>query len=400
MYNDCYNSNFHVVLMYKRLFNLPLESNHSFFIFGPRGTGKTSWLKNTLPTDSYIYIDLLDNYTFRTLLAQPEMLSQLITHNFQGWIIIDEIQKIPALLDEVHRLIEHEKRKFILTGSSARKLKRQGVNLLAGRAVRYTMHPLTLQELDADFQLETALKLGMLPAIYTYTDPTGYLLTYIDIYLREEVMQEGLTRNIAAFSRFLEVASFSQGNIINATEIAREIGVDRQVVQNYFSILEDLLLSHTLPAFTKRAKRRLITSEKFYYFDAGIYQALRPKGLFDVSSEIGGASLETLFFQSVLALIDYNKLTYKPYYWRTTNGVEVDFILYGEKALLAFEIKHSQTVHSRMLTGLKHFKQDYPMAKCFILYLGSQALYLNNEITALPFVEALKKFPALLQQAD
>ncbi|MCX7124999.1 MAG: DUF4143 domain-containing protein, partial [Gammaproteobacteria bacterium] len=158
-----------------------------------------------------------------------------------------------------------------------------------------------------------------------------------------------------------------------------------------FSILEDLLLSHRLPAFTKRAKRRLITTEKFYYFDVGVYQQLRPKGLLDVSSEIYGVGLETLFFQSALALIAYRKSNTKLYYWKTTGGVEVDFILYGEKALYAIEIKHSSHIHSEMLTGLKHFKEDYPMAQCIVLYLGSHTLSLTNNILALPFAEGLKK---------
>jgi predicted AAA+ superfamily ATPase len=294
-------------------------------------------------------------------------------------------------LDEVHRLIEKEKYRFILTGSSARKLKRHGVNLLAGRAIRYTMHPFVIQELGDQFQLSFALQYGLLPAVYSYDDPAGYIATYVDVYLREEVMQEGLTRNISAFARFLEAASFSQGQPINASAIAREVGVDRQVVQNYFTILQDLLLAHMLPAFTKRAKRRLITTDKFYYFDAGVYQQLRPKGFLDFPSEINGAGLETLFYQSALALIAYRRLDDKIYYWRTAGGVEVDFIIYGENKLLAIEIKHNRHIDPSMLTGLKHFKEDYPMAKCFLLYLGEKTLYLSDEIIAIPFTEGLRQ---------
>ena len=382
--------------MYTRLFHLPLDSKDSLFVFGPRGTGKTSWLKNNLIEGEYLYFDLLDSLLFRTLQARPETLSSHIPPNYPGWIVIDEVQKIPALLDEVHRLIENHHYRFILTGSSARKLKRSGVNLLAGRAIHYTMHPLIIQELKDDFQLEVALKLGLLPSIYAYNDPVGYLTTYIDVYLREEVMQEGLTRNISAFARFLEVASFSQGQIINTSSIAREVGIDRQVIQNYFSILDDLLLSYTLPAFTKRAKRRLITSEKFYFFDAGVYQFLRPQGILDAPSEIAGAGLETLFYQSVLAIIAYHRLDFQPYYWRTASGVEVDFVLYGQHALIAVEIKHSKIIHTSMLTGLKHFKQDYPMATCIILYLGTQTLYLADGIIARPFTEGLQLLPQLM----
>lgn len=382
--------------MFKRLFNLPLDKQDSLFIFGPRGTGKTKWLKTHLKSTNYIYLDLLDALTLRQLEARPERLREQIQPGFDGWIVIDEIQKCPYLLDEVHRLIEHENKRFILTGSSARKLKQSGVNLLAGRAIRYNMHPLIIQELKDAFNLTHALTLGMLPATYTYSDPTGYLSTYVDAYLREEVQQEGLTRNMSAFSRFLEVASFSQGSIVNFTEIAREVGIDRQVVQSYFSILNDLLLSHHLPAFTKRAKRRLITSEKFYYFDAGIYHHLRPKGILDTPSEIAGAALETLFYQSILAIVDYRKTGHEIFYWRTSNGIEVDFIAYGENNLIAFEIKHARNISQKMLTGLIKFKEDYPQAKLYFLYLGNETLYLENDIIALPFSKALETLPELL----
>lgn len=377
--------------MFQRLFTLPLQARDSLFIFGPRGTGKTSWLKNHIPQNEMVYLDLLDGETFRKLSAKPENLREHIPPAFKGWIVIDEVQKVPAILDEVHRLIENHHYRFILTGSSARKLKRAGVNLLAGRAIRYTMHPLVIQELGSRFDLAFALQHGLLPALYSYDDPAGYLASYVDTYLREEVMQEGLVRNISAFSRFLEVASFSQGQIINASSIAREVGVDRQVIQNYFSILKDLLLSYELPAFTKRAKRRLITTSKFYYFDVGVYHHLRPKGLLDTPSEIAGAGLETLFYQSALALIAYQKSDMQIYYWKTASGIEVDFVLYGAKSLIAVEIKHANTIRTNMLTGLKHFKEDYPMAQCFILYLGSGTLYLQDDIVALPFAEGLKK---------
>ena len=383
--------------MFKRLFSLPLESHDSFFIFGPRGTGKTQWLKSHLTKIENIYIDLLDSLTYRQLKGNPEKLRELIKPGFKGWVVIDEVQKVPELLDEVHRLIEHEHIRFILTGSSARTLKRKGVNLLAGRALRYNMHPLVIQELKTAFNLEHALTLGMLPASYTYDNPSAYLATYVDTYLREEVMQEGLTRNISAFARFLEVASFSQGSDVNYTEIAREVSMDRQVIQNYFSILNDLLLSFSLPVFTKRAKRRLITSEKFYFFDAGVYHSLRPKGFLDMPSEIAGAALETLFYQSILAIIDYDHLACEMYYWRTVSGVEVDFVAYGEQALMAFEIKHSKNITPKMLRGLRSFKQDYPMAKLYVFYLGKDKLHLPDGITVLPFVDGLKELPGILE---
>jgi predicted AAA+ superfamily ATPase len=194
----------------------------------------------------------------------------------------------------------------------------------------------------------------------------------------------------------LEVASFSQGSTVNFTEIAREVGIDRQVVQSYFSILNDLLLSHHLPAFTKRAKRRLVTSDKFYYFDAGVYYHLRPKGILDTPSEIAGAALETLFYQSILAAIDYYRTGHEVFYWRTSNGVEVDFIAYGENNLLAFEIKHSKTISPKMLMGLRKFKEDYPLAKLYLIHQGKDILYLEHDITALPLAKALEMLPTLL----
>lgn len=381
--------------MYNRLLNLPIDQMDSLFLLGPRGTGKTMWLKTNIP--DAIYIDLLDFTLYSQLLADPTRLQNKIPNDYQGWVIIDEIQRVPELLNEVHRLIEHQHIRFILTGSSARKLKRQGTNLLAGRALRYTMHPFVPQELKDNFKLAHALEFGLLPSVYTYDDPNRYLSTYIQTYLQEEIIQEGLTRNLSAFTRFLEIASFSQGAVINATEIAREVGVDRQVIQNYFSILEELLIAYRIPAFTKRAKRRLIQKDRFYYFDAGVYRHLRPKGILDQPAEIEGAGLETCFMQIFLALNDYFQWNKKLYYWRTSNGVEVDFVVYGETGLWAFEIKHNQHITSKMLNGLKEFKRDYPMAHCYVLYLGRETLYFDG-ITAYPMEWALIHLPELFKK--
>ncbi|GAI60164.1 unnamed protein product, partial [marine sediment metagenome] len=218
--------------MYSRIIKYP--DNKSFFLFGPRGTGKTTWVKQVFP--NAVYLDLLESRLFNDLLADPQRLENFIPDNFKDWIIIDEVQKIPELLNEVHRLIEKNKYKFILTGSSARKLRRKGPNLLAGRALNYSMHPLTAIELGKDFNLNHSLMFGNLPSVYVESNPGDYLESYIKTYLQEEIQQEGLTRNLGVFSRFLETASFSQGSVLNISQVSRECAVERKTVENYFTI--------------------------------------------------------------------------------------------------------------------------------------------------------------------
>src|SRR3989339_974492 len=234
--------------MIKRLLTLPIEGKKSIFLFGPRGTGKTYWLRTQMP--DALYFDLLDFSLFSSLAARPNRLESLIPQNYNGWIIIDEVQRVPELLNEVHRLIEHKQMKFVLTGSSARSLRKKGVNLLAGRTLTYHMHPLVEQELGNLFNLSKALTEGLLPSLLTEENPKKYLESYVQTYVREEVLQEGLTRNIGAFNHFLEVASFSQGSLLNLSDIARELSLTRSMVSSYFDILDDLLLSRRLSVFS------------------------------------------------------------------------------------------------------------------------------------------------------
>ena len=379
--------------MYNRILKPSSNAQQSMFLFGPRGTGKTSWIKANFK--NALYFDLLDFYNYQMFVAHPNRLEQMIPEKYSSWIIIDEVQKIPELLNEVHRLIESKHYKFLLTGSSARSLRRRGVNLLAGRALTYYMHPFIIQELGDAFQLTKALRYGLLPGVYLSENSEKYLASYIQTYLREEVLQEGLARNIGNFSRFLEIASFSQGAVLNYSEIARESGISRQAVVNYFTILEDLLIATHLEPFTKKAKRRIIQHQKFFFFDVGVFRFLRPKGPLDITEEIDGPALETLFFQSVTAINDYYELGFKIYYWRTSDGTEVDFILYGEKGLFAFEIKRAATITSKMLNGLKSFAKDYPIAKLYLIFGGKQREYHGN-ITALSILDALNNLPSLL----
>lgn len=377
--------------MYSRLITPPKDK--SFFLFGPRGTGKTTWVKTAFPNS--VYIDLLEAEIFNDLLANPQRLSNFIPTGFKGWVIIDEVQRVPDLLHEIHRLIENKKYKFILTGSSPRKLKRKGPNLLAGRALTLSMHPLSAAELGDDFRLEHSLKYGQLPSVYAQTEPKKYLEAYVKTYLEEEIRQEGLTRNLSAFTRFLEAASFSQGSVLNISSVARECAVERKVVENYFSILEDLMIAYRIPIFSKKSKRRLVAHSKFYFFDAGVYRTVRPMGPLDSPQEADGVALETLFLQELAALNDALGLGYKIYYWRTSGGREVDFILYGSKGMLAFEITKTGRINSAMLGGLKSFLDDYPMAKAYFVYGGTRRMH-EGKIEIVPVLEALKNLKALL----
>ena len=380
--------------MYARALRRPLELRHSFFLFGPRGTGKTTWLKQRLP--DALYFDLLDSGLYVDLLARPERLGELIPPAYDGWVVLDEIQRIPLLLNEVHRLIEaRPDTPVAMTGSSARSLRRRGVNLLAGRAHTYRMHPLTTGELGADFDPAAALRYGHLPAVRSERDPDAYLASYVETYLREEVMQEGLTRNLAAFGRFLEAASFSQAAPLNVAAVARDAGMERRTVANYFQVLEDLLLAWRLPAFTRRAARRVTGHPKFFLFDAGVYRRIRPRGPLDRPEEAEGAGWETLVQQEVRAVNDYEGLGYALSYWRTTAGAEVDLVAYGERGLLAFEVKRTGRLRREDGAGLRQFARDYPPAKCFLLYGGDRREY-QAGIEVWPLAEALRCLPSIL----
>ena len=380
--------------MFKRLFHFDLTSKHSIFLFGPRGTGKTSWLLTALPES--LYFDLLNDNLYTEFSANPTRLADKIPNEYQGWVIIDEVQRVPAILNEVHRLIEQRHLRFVLTGSSARKLKAKGVNLLAGRALTYHMHPLTCVELGERFNLSRALQFGHLPMAIASQSVKKYLSSYVTTYLKEEVLQESLTRNIALFTRFLEAASFSQGEVLNYTAIGRDIGSNRYTVANFFEILEDLLIGYRLPVFRKRAKRDLINTPKFYYFDVGVFRTIRPKGVLDSQAEIDGAALETLFLQEIRAYNDYYDLGYQIYYWRTRDKKEVDFVLYGENGFFAFEIKRKTKLTQRDFNGLRAFSEDYPQASCYLLY-GGQTNYHERPISVVPFADALKTLGDLLK---
>ena len=362
--------------------------DQSCFLFGPRGTGKSTWLRNRLP--DALFLDLLEPALHRSLSARPERLRELLAGSpGTGTVVIDEVQRVPELLTVVHALMEEPSPpRFVLTGSSARKLRRGGVDLLGGRAVHRTLHPFMAAELP-DFDLESALQVGLLPLVLSAPEPADVLEAYASLYLEQEVRAEGLTRNIGNFTRFLEAVSFSHGRQLNISAVARECEVGRKVVTAYVGILEDLLLAFRLPVFRKRAKRVTVIHDKIYLVDAGVFRSLRPKGPLDRPHEIDGQALEGLVAQHLRAWAAYSRHETEVFFWRTPGGTEVDFVVYGELGLQAFEVKNAARVHSSDLRGLRAFREDYPEAEAALLYRGQERLRIDG-IWCLPVQEFLR----------
>ena len=370
-----------------RFFDPPSQS---YYIFGPRGTGKSAWTKRYY--QDALRIDLLQPDILRRFRARPERIREVVHAQVRNKvIIIDEVQRVPELLSAVHALIEEKQGwKFVLTGSSARKLKQAGIDLMAGRAVMRTLHPFIAAELDAVFNFQDSLRLGMLPIVLDAEQPQDVLDSYIEIYIREEVQTESLVRSLSGFSRFLEAISFSHGQVLNVSNVARECEVGRKTVVGYLSVLEDLLLCFRLPVFTKRAGRATIQHQKFFFFDTGVYRSLRPSGPLDKPEEIAGPALEGLVAQHLRSWVAYSHNNYELFYWRTRGGSEVDFVLYGPKQFYAIEVKHAKRVHRTDLTGLKTFKDDYPQARAMILYRGNENLLIDG-ILCVPCEDFLRR---------
>ena len=369
-----------------RFFAIPEDS---FFLFGPRGTGKSTWLRAQLP--DALYLDLLRPGLHRRLAARPERLHDLLSgapgaHT----VVIDEIQRVPELLSVVHSVLEEPSPpRFVLTGSSARKLRRGDVNLLGGRALHQTLHPFMAAELP-DFDLERALRLGLVPLIVDASAPERTLDAYASLYIDQEVRAEGLTRDVGAFARFLEAISFSHGGQLNLASVARECEVSRRMVEAYVGILEDLLMAFRLPVFRKRAKRATVARDKFYLFDTGVFRSLRPTGPLDRPGEIDGQALEGLVAQHLRAWTAYSATDLSLYYWRTRAGTEVDFVVYGQDGFHALEVKNARSVHSTDLRALRTFRTDYPEADAVMLYRGRERLRIDG-IWCLPVGDFLRE---------
>jgi predicted AAA+ superfamily ATPase len=381
-----------------RFFQKPVGS---FFLLGPRGTGKSTWLRRELP--DALVVNLLDALQYRELAARPERLAALV-RGAQGVqdVVVDEVQRVPELLSVVHALMQEPNApRFVLTGSSARKLRRGGVDLLAGRATLRTLHPFMAGEWPrAD--LPTQLRLGMVPLVVNAADPRDTLRAYATLYLQQEVQAEGLVRNVGTFARFLEVVSFSHGGVLNVTNIARETSAGRKMVEHFLEILEELLVAFTVPVFTRRAQRALAAHPKFYLFDAGVYRALRPRGPLDRDDEIDGAGLEGLVAQHLRAWAAYSLRDVTLHTWRTRSGVEVDFVGYGPGDFWAVEVKHADVVRPSDVRGLLAFGEDYPEADRVLLYRGEASLLVSGVrcVSVERFLRALHPARTLADAVD
>ena len=373
--------------MYRRILHLDENiKEKSIFLFGPRQTGKSTLVRAGLP-DARVY-NLLDVGLYRTLGADPTRIKKEILSipHPKPVVVIDEIQMLPELLNEVHLLIEEHGIRFVLTGSSARSLKRKGVNLLGGRARSMNLHPLVSAELGESFDLMRALNHGLLPAIYDSHNPDGDLNDYAGVYLREEIAAEGVTRNIPAFSRFLEVAAISNGQILNHTNIASDAEVKRTTVIDYYQVLLDTLLGFELPAWKGTKKRKPITTSKFYLFDPGVARHLAGREKYTQKNAGFGAAFEHFIFHELRSACDYGYRS-TLHYWRSTSGFEVDFILDGS---LAIEVKAASTIRADDLKGLKAIREEHPGFKLIVVAMNDRE-YLEDGISIIPWKIFLQK---------
>ncbi|MCF8083288.1 MAG: DUF4143 domain-containing protein [Deltaproteobacteria bacterium] len=343
--------------MIRRKLHLPPAGVETFFLWGPRQTGKSTLLKATYP--DAVWIDLLKADVFRRYLNNPEFLRQETPSMEKApFVVIDEVQKLPVLLDEVHWLRENRGIHFALCGSSARKVRRGHANLLGGRAIRYELFGLTAAELKPDLELSRLLNHGYLPPIYLADRPQRLLNAYVANYLKEEVAAEGLVRNLPVFSSFLNMAALSDTETVNFSTIARDCGVSSQTIKEYFQILEDTLLGKWLPSYRKRPKRRVAASPKFYFSDVGVVNLLAKRGRMEQGSELFGKAFENWCFHELTAYNAYAEAFAEMFYWRLAGGTEVDFIV--NDMALAIESKSARKVSAQHLKGLRSLRADHP----------------------------------------
>ena len=354
---------------YHRLTKLP---GQSFFLFGMRGVGKSTWARAAFP--DAVYVDLLDERLYQDLLGDPSLFEQSLGHlGTDGWVVVDEVQRLPSLLNEVHRLIETRRLRFALLGSSARKLKAAGVNLLAGRAIRKTMFPLTAAELGPAFDLDKVLRHGSIPLVWTSETPRDVLEAYVRLYLREEIRAEALVRNLPGFVRFLPVAALLNGQVVNVAGIARDTGVARTTVQGYLDILEDTLLTFRLPAYEAKLRVRECRLPKLYWVDPGVVRAVK-RQLGGVAAEERGPLLESWVITTLCAHAETQELYDRIFYWaphRTDS--EVDVLLQRGRELLAIEVKATGRYHTGLLKGLRALDALPRLVRRVLVYTGRRS---------------------------
>ncbi|MEI6242623.1 MAG: AAA family ATPase [Chlamydiota bacterium] len=383
------------------------SQKHSFFLFGPRGTGKSTLLKQRFDPNQSLWLDLLDSQVEDSLTRNPENLYAMVKAlpNEIGYIIIDEIQKIPKLLDEVHRLIEETDKSFILTGSSARKLKRGGANLLAGRAFVYHLHPLSCFELKSQFDLEKALHWGTLPKIFNLPEESEkgeFLRSYADTYLKEEIWNEQVIRKLSPFRRFLEVAAQCNGKIINFTNIAADVGVDDKTIKEYFFILEDTMIGFFLEPFHNSFRKRLIGKPKFYFFDPGVVRSLSRRLSVPLIPKTAayGEAFEHFILLEIMRLGSYFQPDYRFSFIRTSSDVEIDLVVERPgKPLLCIEIKSSDSITERDIAPFIKITKDIPHSEAIVL---SQDRFMKkfDHITCYPWKLGIEEFYPEVKRLD
>ncbi|MCL2435162.1 MAG: AAA family ATPase [Lentimicrobiaceae bacterium] len=366
--------------MYSRKQLFSGSERESLFLWGARQTGKSTLLKTLFP--DALWFDLLISSDYKRLITKPDLLRETVLANLNTTpVIVDEIQRIPDLLNEVHWLISNYGVRFILSGSSSRKIIRSGANLLGGRALRYELYPLVSAEIP-DFDLIRAINNGLLPRHYDAVNAQRMISAYIGNYLRDEIVAEARLRNSGTFARFLEAAAFTNGEMVNYTNIASDCGVSVPTVKEYFQIMEDTLIGRYLPSFQKRPKRRVITAPKFYLFDVGIANSLLGRGRIEPGTELFGKAFEHFIYQEIYAHSRYSENEYPICYWRTASQLEVDFVLGDHE--VAIEVKATEQATDRHLRGLKAFAEEYTVKKAILISNDPLPRFVDN-ILILPW---------------
>lgn len=375
-----------------RILSLPaLLEQKSFFLLGPRSTGKTTLIRETLERPGLAYVvDLLNSKFHRTLLGRPEELEAMVAPQLEKrerqWVVIDEIQRIPDLLNEVHRLIEARKWRFLLAGSSARRLKTESVNLLGGRARKSELFPLTLHEIPNP-DMGRIIQFGALPAIYHSDNPAEDLESYCGLYLKEEIQMEGYVRKLPDFSRFLAVAALSSGEVLNYTQIGADAEVSPNTVREYYQVLEDTLLGFRLQPWRRGKTRKPVATEKFYVFDSGVTNALAGIGVIDRHSDLYGKRFEQIMLMEVRAFLSYRRIREPLSFWRTKHQDEVDLVI-GDH--IAVEFKATEKISPRHLSGLVKIAEENRF-RFRILVSHDPVVYEKDGILCLPYAGFVKR---------